>query len=472
MYNSKLIHLLTALNSEEKELLKKWVQSPAHNHRADRQELFIYLLSKRKLSTFTCDRYKIYELVYPNELYDDAKLKRLMNLSIQLLEEFIHFLMQKEDDFSQQKSLINFAGRHRMDKYAQQYIQKMQKEQAEQRLEHDLENSAHFYRQFQLEQIIFEHQSTAADRINTNLQTIFDTQYLGFVLDTLHYACEAMTHQQLYKSTYNIPLLEPILADIAADKYKNIPSVQMYYYSYMSLSQPEDESHFETLQSLLFKHYNRLDKKQLRRIYFIAINYCVRQLNTGKEQYVRSVFELFKYGLEHHILLDNNILSRFTYKNIVTAALRLNEFDWVVQFIKDYTPLMEDIYQESYSLYANAKLHFTKGDFDTTLGLLARVEFDNLFLNMDAKIMLLKIYYERQYFDALDAFLVSFRRFLQRKSILAHQKNIHENMVNLTEKLLTTQPHEKKKLQELREEIENTNPLTEKPWLLAQLDKI
>lgn len=134
--------------------------------------------------------------------------------------------------------------------------------------------------------------------------------------------------------------------------------------------------------------------------------------------------------------------------------------------------MMEDIYQKPYSLYANAKLHFTKGDFDTTLGLLAQVEFDNLFLSMDAKTMLLKIYYERGYYDALDALLVSFRRFLQRKSILAYQKNIHENMINLTEKLLTIAAHEKKKLKDLRDEIENTHPLTEKPWLLVQLGKI
>lgn len=468
MYDSKLIHLLKALNSEQKELLKKWVQSPAHNHRADRQKLFIYLLSKRKLSPFTCDRCKIYNLLYPNEEYNDAQLKRLMNLSVQLLEEFIHFLTQKEDSFSQQKSLINFAGRHRMDKYVQQYIQKMQTEQAEAQLV----NSAHFYQQFELEQIIFEHQSTNTDRTNTNLQAIFDAKYLNFILDSLHYACEAITHQQLYKSSYKIPLLEPILADISDGKYKDIPSVQIYYYSYMALSYPEEEIYFETLHSLLFTHYRLIAHQELRSLYFTAINYCIKKLNIGKEKYVRSVFELYQYGLEHHILIENNVLSRFTYKNIVAAALRLNEYDWVVEFIKNYTHLMEEVYQKPYSLYAQAKLHFAQGDFDTTLGLLAQVDFDNLFLNMDAKTMLLKIYYERKYFDALDALLVSFKRFLQRKSIVAYQRNIHKNMVDLVEKLLAIQPHEKKELQNLRIEIENTTPLTEKPWLLAQLDKM
>jgi hypothetical protein len=280
--------------------------------------------------------------------------------------------------------------------------------------------------------------------------------------------------EQLYllHAEYKILLLESILTAIEDGKYKEIPSIQMYYYSYLAVSSPQDESHFETLQSLLFKYYDRLTPKELRSIYFIAINYCVRQLNTGKENYVRSVFELFQYGLEHHVLIENNLLSRFTYKNIVTSALRLKEYEWVVRFIEEYTPLLEDSYQKPYSLYANAKLHFTQGDFDATLELLAQVEFDNLLLSMDSKIMLLKIYYERDYFDALHALLVSFRRFLQRKSILAYQRTIHKNMIRLTEKLINIPVHDKAKIKELREEINNTNPLTEKPWLLRQLDKL
>jgi len=467
MYNSKLINILKVFNSEEKELLKKWVNSPAHNHRKDRKKLFNYLLSKRKTTPFTSDRYKAYHYIYPNETYNDNKLKRLMNLGVQLLEEFIHFLMQNENSFSKHKSLINFLGRHNLDKYAEQYISKTQNKQDRT----VLENSGYFYQQYELEKGIFELQSSSIDRGKTNLQSIFDNSYLSFVLETLHYACEAITHQRLYKSEYNIPMLKHILADIESGAYNHIPAIQMYYYSYMALNDSEEESHFETLKSLLFKNYNILNPKEIKSIYLVAINYCVQKLNTGKEAYVRSVFELFQYGLKHHILIENNILSRFTYKNIVTAALRLKEYSWVVQFIEKYTPLVEGAYQKPYALYANAKLHFTQGDFDKTLELLAKVEFDNLFLSMDAKIMLLKIYYERDYFDALDALLISFRRFLQRKSILAYQRTIHKNMIRLTEKLINIPSHNKTRILALREEINNTNPLTEKPWLLSQLDK-
>lgn len=468
MYNSKLIHIIEVLNSEEKELLKKWLHSPAHNQRNDRLKLLLFLLSKRKLSPKTTENKTVYTHVYGKITYEDKKWKKLMNLCVQLLEDFIHFLAQRKNAFSKQKALISFFQQHNLNKYTQQYIQKTKNLQAKD----TLSNSQYFQQQYELEELTFAYQNTTTDSNTTNLQPIFNNHYIAFIINTLRYTCEAITHQRLYKSNYDIPLLEHILADIETGKYKNIPSVQMYYHSFMALKKPDEEHHFELLQELMFQNYNILNANEIKSLYLIAINYCVRQLNNGAEKYVRAVFDLYQYGLAHQILIENNMLSRFTYKNIVAAAIRLKEYKWVIQFIEDYTPILEKSYQKPYALYAKAKLHFAQGDFDATLELLTQVEFDNVFLSMDAKTMLLKIYYERGHYEALEALLTSFNRFLERKSILAYQRKIHKNMIKLTSKLLYLPNHEKTKIEQLRQEIIQTNPLTEKPWLLAQLERL
>jgi hypothetical protein len=285
----------------------------------------------------------------------------------------------------------------------------------------------------------------------------------------LRLACEAITHQRLYKSSYKIPLLEAILQDIETNEYQNYPAVQLYYSGYLALSQPEEEQYFKELKILLNQYPDILPLPELKSIYLIAINYCVQKLNNGLEAYVQEVFELYQYGLKQFILIENEQISRFTYKNIVAVAIRLKKYDWLNQFLTNYTPLLEEVYQEHYAAYAKAKLAFAQQQFDKALQVLTKIEFDNIFLNMDAKVMLLKIYYENEDFNALDALLVSFRRFLQRKSILAYQRQIHENMLNLTTKLLNLPSSAKAKKVALRQEIEQTHPLTEKPWLLQQL---
>ncbi|MCP4440536.1 MAG: hypothetical protein GY810_16445 [Aureispira sp.] len=468
MHKSKLIQTLQAFNSQELELLKKWIYSPVGCQHPETQKLLLNLISKRKLSDKTANKNLVFRQLYPQKPYDDSKLRTLMNRSLQVLENFVHFSLQKKDAFSKNKALVNFYQSRQLPKYAQQYIQKAQKLQKQQ----FSQDSQYYYQQYQLEQEIFDQKGTATRMRQTNLQTIFDHHYIAFALETLRHACTAITHQNLYNSRYKIPLLEQLLNDISHNiAYKDIPAIQLYYHSYMALSYPEKEKHFEELKKLLIHQHNILSESETKSIYVIAINYCVRRLNTGSEHYVQAVFELYEHGLDSSILIEKNILSRFTYKNIVAIALRLKEHQWVDRFIQKYTSYLELDYQENYGYYAKAKLLFSQDDFDATLQLLAQVEFDDIFLNMDAKLMLLKIYYERQYFDSLDALITSFRRFLQRKETIAYLKAIYENIINLTEKLIKLTPDKASKLA-LQEEINTTTPLTERPWLLAQLHKL
>ncbi|MCP4443269.1 MAG: hypothetical protein GY810_30565 [Aureispira sp.] len=467
MYNSKLIQSILVLDSQEREAFKKWAQSPAINQHTDVEKLLLNLLSKRKLTKRTTQKEKIFKHLYPSKNYDDLKLRHLMNMAIHIFEKFVYFSSQKKDIFTEKKALISFYQARKLDKYAQQYIHKATKvlELA------TTQNHKYYTQQYHLEQAIFERQGTSTRSQHNNLQAVFDNHYIAFVLDTLRHACTAITHQNLYKLDYDIPLLKPILQDIEQGKHEKIPAIQLYYYSYMTLKKPEQESYFEQLKKLLTSHAKTLPPKEIKSIYIITINYCVRRLNTGLEKYVRAVFELYQYGLEHQILVENGMLGKFTYKNIITAAIRLKEYKWVETFMQQYTSFLELPFQLNYSSYAKAKLFFAQGNFDATLQLLTQIEFDDLFLNMDAKLMLLKIYYERQYFDSLDALITSFRRFLQRKETLAYLKPIYENIINLTEKLIKLTPDKASKLA-LQEEIENTNPLTERPWLLTQLHKL
>lgn len=100
------------------------------------------------------------------------------------------------------------------------------------------------------------------------------------------------------------------------------------------------------------------------------------------------------------------MLSRFTYKNIVAVGLRLKEYDWTATYIPTYAKYLEVAYRENYQHYTTSKLYFSKGEYDAAMQRLIQVEYDDLFLNLDAKTMLMKIYYETQSYNALDAFFI------------------------------------------------------------------
>lgn len=465
MKNSKLLQLLEALDSNQKEALKKWVQSPIHLQHQMTQKLLLILLSKRKLTARAVAREAVFRQLYPKQTYQEKQLNYLMSYATKAVEKFIEFWMQQKATFENKKKLFLFLEEKKLDKYSQQQLQQLQLQQQK----HPAQNSLHFRQQYELEALLFSQQNQTSRQQQTNLQELLNAQSTAFILDTLYYACEALTHQRLYKSTYRIPLLTGLLQDIEAGFYSHIPVVQLYYYGYKMLEEVEHPEHFEQLQRLLLEQGKSLSKKELKHLYLMAINYCVQRLNSGLEGYVRKVFELFQQALQWGILLEEGQLSQFTYKNIITAAIRLEEYAWTEEFITTYTPLLPVRFQTNYACFAQSKWHFAQQQYDACLELLAQVEFDDLFLNMSAKSMLLKIYYERQDLEPLYSLLTSFRRFLQRKSIVAYQKQIYENFLVLTEKLLYLPPQQPLKKQALKQEIEHTTPLTEKPWLLTQL---
>ena len=91
-------------------------------------------------------------------------------------------------------------------------------------------------------------------------------------------------------------------------------------------------------------------------------------------------------------------------------------------------------------------------------------------LGFQAKVLLIKIYYQADYFDALDALLDSFRIYLGRKTkiITPERRDNYRNLIRLTKQLMNLAPTEAA-VNKLKKAIKNTQPLTERDWLLEQL---
>ena len=100
---------------------------------------------------------------------------------------------------------------------------------------------------------------------------------------------------------------------------------------------------------------------------------------------------------------------------------------------------------------------------------LRQVEYEDLFLNIYAKIMLMKIYYELQEHDVLDSFLKSFERFIRRHRGLAYHRENYLNDIYFTRKMLKVNPFDRDGREALRRELETTPALTERGWLLERV---
>jgi hypothetical protein len=249
----------------------------------------------------------------------------------------------------------------------------------------------------------------------------------------------------------------------------DLPAISIYYYCYYSLIHPEEVSNFVKFKELLFEHSDKFPPSEIRDLHILAINYCIKRLNEGISDYAQEGLELYKKGLENEYLIENKLLSRFTYNNLVAMGLMRLEYDWTDNFILKYKTLLERGYQESTYSFNKARLEYSRKNYDEALKLLQKSDFKDLLNNLIAKTLLLKIYYETESFNLLESHLDSLLAFIRRKKVMGYHKKNYLNVVHFTKKLLAINFYDAKERMDLQQRIEKEEVLTERNWLLEQI---
>ena len=250
-----------------------------------------------------------------------------------------------------------------------------------------------------------------------------------------------------------------------------IPAIAIYYQIYLTFIDPTDESHYFNLKNLIKNQLHLFPQEEARDIMNSAINYTIQKQNQGLLKFSLENFELWKEALKRNVVLINDELSPWSFKNIVTLALRLNEYEWTEHFIKDYGIKINKEFRENAINYNQAILFFYKKEYNKAIPLLQKVQFDEVNYGLGAKALLLATYYELDEFDALDSFYESFKIFVNRnKNITDDIKKSYIQLIKLT-KLLTESNSDKLKLQKIKNEIQNSQA-TSKKWLLEKVDEL
>lgn len=103
----------------------------------------------------------------------------------------------------------------------------------------------------------------------------------------------------------------------------------------------EKATYFEQLKAGLAKHRDCFTLSELKDFHAIGLNFCIKQINKGKSEYVRELFEWYRQALREGLLLEHGVLSPVHYKNIAASGLGLKEFEWVASFLQEYKSRIE-----------------------------------------------------------------------------------------------------------------------------------
>ncbi len=460
MQKSSLGQLVQSFSSIELRELRKFLTSPFFNTRSDLVQLFDFLVENKEATKEAAWRHLL-----PNEAFDDQKLRLLMSYLFKLLEQYISVKEATADELSNRLHLAIGYRRRGMAQPFERVRGALEKTMQEQALQ-----DAHFHliqHRLQWEQYqVAAAQNPAEELPLKALSGSVDAYYLG---TRLRLVCLSLAQQGVYEAGFQ-PDVDNWLIDFAEKPaWENIPVVVIHLHAYRMLRHPGDEAHFQDFKKAILQYSGLFGQEEMRGLYLFAINYCIRRLNNGEQRYNREAFDLYKAGLANGHLLENGVLSRFTYHNIVAAGLHSGELDWVAFFINEYKNALERKYRESSHSFNLARLEFSRKRYGAVLELLQKANYRDPLFNLAAKTLLMKTYYALDELDLLQSHLDAMRNYVRRKRVIGYHRTNYLNIVRYAEKLLKINFLDEKSVEKLRSEIVAEEVLTEREWLLGCL---
>ena len=463
MQKSKFIEIFTTLSKVEQNRFQKWVNSPYHNQQQALIELLAYFL---KAKTYSLEA--AHKATFPKQKFNAQKLRNHLSYLQKLLEDFlVHEALEQAPQWKQNFLLSIYRERN-----ASKGFQATARKQQVMLEKEPYRNIAYYYSEYclQEEEYLFLEQQKRLE--NKNLQEVLDSLDTYYLANKLKYCVVALTHQQVFSTHYQLHHIEDILRQVEEGGWLKIPTIAVYYYSYQALADSNNIEACQQLKTTFLKHWDLFESSELKEFYLITINFFIKQLNYGYRAFAEEVFALYQSGLEHGVFIQQEQLSRFTYKNIAAVGMMCKAYTWVEGFIEQYMSYLPQMHQATYGAYNKAKLYYQTKEYKKAMNCLQEIEPIDRELIIDSKVTLMKIYYELEEYTPLEALLESFGMYIRRnKELSSYLKTNYQNLIKYFRKLQQYNFYEEATRLALVKRVEEEAQLPERQWLLEQLAK-
>lgn len=480
MYTNRFVQLISVFSRKEMTRFYEFSQSPYHNKHKEVRSLVAYFHQiYPEFNASTCDRVLLHQRLFPGAKHDQAKLALIFTYSLRLVEQFLITEQFREDKTTHKVLLLENLRK----KGQNRHYEKVFKAQQSVLDKDQFRDGAHFNRRFitlaEADQYFSQQARYAKGGSLQRKQISLDHFYLS---EKLKDACEMKIRARVMNQTYENPLIDALLRELEGDfeQYAQVPPVMVYYQLYQ-LIQDESRANYQQALDVMRDQAKFFPKRELQNLYNYLQNHCIQQINKGDRSYLEEIFKLYKLQLEDQLLFISGYLPEWHYKNIVSTGLLLGERQWVKDFIENYKEhLSPEVFEIAYS-YNLAFYYYETQQYDRVLQLLVHLEYSDVRYALNAKLLLLKTYYDLDEYETLLSLSDSFRQYLQRKKEISdfNRKGYYQ-LLKFTRKVFQIKmkvgyvPLEKSKrdLEKLQVEMNAAQVRFSRAWLEGKVGEV
>lgn len=477
MKDRKISIALSSLSIYELNSFLKFVQSPYFNvnqYIAHFASIIIEAIKGNNLVEIAAQ--DIWKKVYKSEPYNNQKFLKLNSDLTKLLEIY---LAQKEMESSE--SLMTNLKLEGAKKRNLENLYSGIINEAERLNKSEYNQSADYYlTKYQIEKNLFS-LKTENEKKNEkfeitsalNIKDIVENLDYFYVAEKLKLYCTLLSWKKMYKLEIEMDNMQEVLSLATKHPYNKIPPINIYYTIHLTYIDEENIVNYYQLRNLIKKFIHLFPKSEQRDIFQTAISYCINKGNKNISLFHQESFDIYKEALLNNTLVVNDEMLVTTFRNIVPIALRVEEFSWAENFIHDYAKYVDEKYRVNAVEFSLARLEFYRKNYGKVLEHLYKVSFEDVWYNLGSKTLQIASYFELDEFEALESLLQSFKMYIRReKSLTNERKSTYLNLIKFTSGLMKINHRDQQKLMKLKSEIETTQGVVSKPWLIEKVDQL
>lgn len=406
---------LNSLTESEIKKLYKFICSPYFNKYRILDKLFLYLISEHPLiNSSHLDRKNIHRILYERTKFNDANIRKLLSLLMQLIERY---LLQKELEKNEFENRVLRLRSLRAAKLNKRY-NKMVSDITKDRNDSFYKDQDYYFDRIMFYDELVLRASEKSEKITKYKK--LKSLYVNYFFIYSNLVCYFQILFEKIRSNENDVLFKQSMfrevmkytEDNKEELRKHHPNIIIMYLQIKMFLTYDDKYYYELLD--YYKKYRSKFDFDLSRTYFLGMQLYLRtkirsrignyhknnilafelsDLILKKKDYFRTYFE------------DGRPLDGFLFFDIVKNAFYLDKIEWLISFYNDFsTYIFKDHASDCKNIF-NAVVTFQNKDFDNTLTYLTQISNNLPLIYLEGKFLQCMTSFELKHYEPLKLFI-------------------------------------------------------------------
>ncbi|MBE2219518.1 MAG: hypothetical protein IAE90_15005 [Ignavibacteria bacterium] len=482
---------MDSLSPFEKGRFEDFLNSPYFSKSSKLPEMYKFLKHKNPaIDTSNNIEYfpsneQIFKHLYPGKTFSDVIIRNLFSDLVKSGMAFLVFEGFRESKSDHSRYLLASLSKKGLNKFFKKYSGRTD-HPPHGYLDYNFFLNDHYIESIRFNFNYLNEKFTKKQKANENLchlNNSIESLVYFFILELSSKYEVAVMYDRLFDLGAANTGLKTFFESNSMEDLRNIiPANSKYFFVielYRSLlkmtSDFENTRHYYTARNIIFRNKDHFSKDENHFFFLSFISYLIRKSgnNTTGKKFQGELFDIYKILLDKQYYMNShtNLLTQIMYRNILFHGLKLQEFEWVAEFITKFTGELNPKIAKNMRNYASAYLAYYTKKYDESLEHLNKVKTDQFQYKYDIKNLTLMIYYEQGNIEAILYATKSYRSFVKNDRLLNNlKKKRYLKFVSYLEDLLYFNFGNKVlDLDYLYEQISANDVTAHKDWLLERI---